>query len=115
VGLSGVVLAVGVLPLALPPAVSAQDLGLLALLGVVVLPLAFGLIAVGPRYLPAPEVSLIMLLEAVLGPLWVWLVLHEVPSVTTFVGGAVLIGTLSVHALIGLQRAQAVAPATLPD
>lgn len=115
VGLSGLFLALAVLPLATPLTLGAQDLGLLALLGLVVLPLSFALIALGPRYLPAPEVSLIMLLEAVLGPLWVWLALRETPSLATFVGGALLIGTLSIHALIGAQRAQAVATAALRD
>lgn len=43
----------------------------LVLAGLVVLPLALVLMTLGPRYLPAPEVAMISLLEAVLGPLWV--------------------------------------------
>ena len=50
------------------------------LLGLVILPVSSAMITLGPRYLPAPEVGLIMLLETLLGPLWVWLVIREVPS-----------------------------------
>ncbi|TNF49572.1 MAG: EamA/RhaT family transporter, partial [Deltaproteobacteria bacterium] len=51
----------------------------------------------GPRFLPAPEVSLILLTETILGPIWVWLALNEVPQATTLVAGALIISTLAVH------------------
>ncbi len=86
-----------------PLAVRADDVVWLLLLGVIVLPLSFNLIVRAPRYLPAPEVSLIMLLEAVLGPLWVWLALGEEPPTATFVGGALVLGTLVAHELAGLM------------
>jgi hypothetical protein len=57
-------------PLADPGAISASDAGYLLLLGLVIAPIAFGCISVGPRYLPAHEVGLLMLLETALGPLW---------------------------------------------
>ena len=44
-----------------------------------------------------------MLLEAVVGPFWVWLALGEAPSVHTVIGGAVLIAVLAVHTLLGWQ------------
>lgn len=85
-------------------AVAGNDWLWLAILGFVVLPASFFLIGLGPRYIPAPEVSLIMLLEAVLGPLWAWLVITQSPSPTTLVGGAVILGTLAVHFAIGLRQ-----------
>ncbi|TIU65993.1 MAG: EamA family transporter, partial [Mesorhizobium sp.] len=39
--------------------------------------------------------------EPILGPIWVWLVHSEVPSVRTIVGGAVVVTALLVH--IGLE------------
>ncbi len=87
-------------------AVPADDVVWLFLLGVIVLPVSFNLIVRAPRYLPAPEVSLIMLLEAVLGPLWVWLALAEEPPAATFVGGALVLGTLIAHELAGLTAAR---------
>jgi drug/metabolite transporter (DMT)-like permease len=74
------------------------------LAGVIVVPLAFALISIGPRYLPAAEVSLLILLETVLGPLWVWLALGEQPAAATLTGGAVVLLTLTLHALWGLRQ-----------
>ena len=68
----------------------------MALMGALVVPLAFALIATGPRYLPAADVGLLMLLEAILGPLFVWWALGEAPSGATFVGGTLVIGALVV-------------------
>ncbi|SVD23340.1 uncharacterized protein METZ01_LOCUS376194, partial [marine metagenome] len=81
-------------PFADPMSVAPGNWGLLLLLGFVVLPLSFGLITLGPRTVPAPEVALLMLLETALGPLWVWIVINEIPSETTFIGGVVVISAV---------------------
>ncbi|MGE4634330.1 MAG: DMT family transporter, partial [Arenicellales bacterium] len=75
----------------------------LILAGLVVLPLALVLMTLGPRYLPAPEVAMISLLEAVLGPLWVWWVIGENPGWRTIVGGSVVIAVLMVHSAVRLR------------
>jgi drug/metabolite transporter (DMT)-like permease len=92
-------LALGARPLAVAPA----DFGLLLLLGGLVLPLSFALITLGPRHLPAAEVSLILLLETFLGPLWVWWVLGEVPNLPTIIAGALILGTILLHSLASLR------------
>jgi len=97
-----------VVPMALlagadPAAVSGQDVGLLLLLGGLVLPVSFTLITLAPRYLSAPEVSLMLLVETTFGPLWVWLVLAEVPHARTLLAGLLIIGTLVVHTLLTLK------------
>ena len=74
------------------------------LMGVVVVPLAFTLIASGPRYLPAADVGLLMLLEAILGPLLVWWALGEEPGGATFLGGAIVIGALAANNALVLRR-----------
>ena len=86
-----------------PMAVSATDTMFLLLLGGVVLPVAFTLITLGPRYLPAPEVSLMLLIETILGPVWVWLVLSEVPHTATMLAGVLILFTLGVHTLMSLR------------
>lgn len=91
------------LPFAELTAVASDDVGWLLLLGLLLLPLAFGLMAIGPRYLPAPEVGLLLLGETVLGPLWVWLVLSEQPGWATLAGGAVVVVTLTLHSLARRQ------------
>jgi drug/metabolite transporter (DMT)-like permease len=86
-----------------PMNIASPDMLLLLLLGGVVLPVSFTMITLGPRYLPAPEVSLILLVETILGPIWVWMVLKEVPHATTLVAGSLIVGTLVVHTLMSLR------------
>ena len=74
----------------------------------VVLPLALALTTLGPRYLPAPEVAMLTLLETVVGPLWVWYVIGEEPGVRTFIGGSVIVFALFLHALWRFKKARQV-------
>ncbi len=85
-----------------PLSVSPTDMTYLIILGGIVLPVSFTLITMGPRYLPAPEVSLILLTETILGPIWVWLAINEVPQATTLVAGALIISTLALHTFMSL-------------
>jgi drug/metabolite transporter (DMT)-like permease len=87
-------------------AVVTLDLVWLAILGLFVLPVSFFLIGLGPQYIPPPEVSLIMLLEAVLGPIWAWFFIAQSPSPQTMLGGALILVTLAIHFAIGLVREQ---------
>ena len=72
-----------------------------------VLPVALGLLTLGPRYIPAPEAAMLILLETVLGPLWVWLVISEQPDSNTFIGGTIIVGSLFLHALWRMRQANA--------
>lgn len=90
--------------LATPSAVPPEKIWLLIFMGLVLLPISFGLITVGPRYIPAPEVGLLLLMETVLGPLWVWLVIGEQAGVTTIIGGAIVISTLAFHSILALRQ-----------
>ncbi|MBO6784059.1 MAG: EamA family transporter [Alphaproteobacteria bacterium] len=102
--LGGFLVAIFALVTAPTLAVSGVDLGWIAILGFFILPVSFFLIGLGPQYIPAPEVSLIMLLEAVIGPLWAWIFIAQFPSLQTMIGGAVILVTLAVHFAIGLAR-----------
>jgi drug/metabolite transporter (DMT)-like permease len=98
--LGALLTAVGAVPFAYPLSISGSDLAIAALLGLVVLPVSLELIWRGPRYIPAPEVSLILLLEAILGPAWIWLVLGEGPTVQAVLVGALILGTLAIHFML---------------
>jgi drug/metabolite transporter (DMT)-like permease len=74
--------------------------------GALVMPLSLGLIAIGPKYLPAPQVGLFLLLETVLGPVWVWLVFDEVPSTYSALGGCIIVATLVLHSIYFLVRSR---------
>ncbi|HEX5696065.1 MAG TPA: DMT family transporter [Acidimicrobiia bacterium] len=101
--LGGLVATLLALPLASPLTATASDFRYLAISGLVVLPLGFGLLAVAPRYIPGAEVALITLLEAVLGPLWVWLALGEVPAPVAVLGGSIVIGALAFNSVAMLR------------
>ena len=64
----------------------------------------FVLITLAPRYITAAEVNLFFLLETVLGPLWVWMVIKEQPSVETIIGGAIIIFTIAAHSFLALKK-----------
>ena len=102
--LGSLVAGLGVLGVASPLDVAWGNAGYVAAMGLVVLPISFALITLGPRHLPAPEVSLLMLVETVLGPFWVWLVLREEPPTFTLIGGAVVLATLGGHSVYQLRR-----------
>lgn len=76
------------------------------ILGGILTSLAFALITLGPRYMPAPEVGLIMPLETVLGSYLGWIFLQEEPSALTLIGGIVVIVTLIIHAWLSLKNDQ---------
>ena len=82
---------------------SGTDFAILALNGGLILPVAMGLITYGPKLISAAEVSLIMLLETVLGPLWVWYVLSEQPPIQTLIGGSLVLGAIMVNAWLGFR------------
>ena len=107
---SGLLTALLVLPLASPLAISQADFGYLLLMGLYVVPVGTALMFVGPRYLPSAEVGLLLLLESILGPLWVWLVLGDQPGVYTLAGGAIVLSTLALNTVWALRFQKLEAP-----
>ncbi len=79
------------LPFALPVKATGADLAWLALLGVVQLGFPCMLAVWCAQRLPAPELSLLCLLEVIFGVLWAWLGAGEQPSQRVLVGGAVVL------------------------
>ena len=74
------------------------------LLGVVFAPIATCLIATGPRYITSAEVSLLLLLEAVLAPILAWLILFEIPHSSTIYGGLIVLSVLIISNIIALRQ-----------
>ena len=68
--------------------------------------LPFVLVKIAPRFIPADEVNLFFLLETIIGPIWVWLVVKEQPTLETIIGGAVIIVTLGIHSFIKLRETE---------
>jgi drug/metabolite transporter (DMT)-like permease len=92
-------------PFALPfPRATAGEWITLAYLGVFQIGLAYAFLTGAVRRLPALEMSLLLLLEPVLNPLWTWIVRAEEPGRWTVVGGAVIIGATALKLLIDARR-----------
>lgn len=81
-----------------------QDLILCILLGSAQFGAGFILITMGTRLVAAAEVALLSLTETVLAPIWVWLVINEIPSVLTMLGGAVVLSAVVSQAVLGIRR-----------
>lgn len=89
------------LPLALPLGNhSTLDWGILLYLGVFQIGLAYFFVARGVSRLPALEVSVLLLVEPVLNPIWTWLLHREVPGLATICGGALVLGATLARALL---------------
>jgi drug/metabolite transporter, DME family len=96
-----VILARGEPILALP-----RDIGVAFAIGAVVVALGMVMFTLGSRVVPAAELTLLSLVEVLLGPIWVWLALGETASRNTLIGGAVLLGGVVLNALAGATGAK---------
>ncbi|MBC7958053.1 MAG: DMT family transporter [Cytophagales bacterium] len=94
------------LPLAYPFQATAHDVSWLALLGIVQLAIPCLLVVQLSRVLPAPELSLLGLLEVIFGVLWAWWFAGEQPGSTALSGGALVIGALIANELVALRETQ---------
>ena len=92
------------LPLSLPFAATHVDLAWLALLGVFQLAIPCLMAVAAARVLPAPENSLLSLLEVLFGVLWAWLGAGEAPSVAVLGGGALVLGALVLNEALALRE-----------
>jgi len=71
--------------------ISAIQLVYLGIIGFILIPFAFIMLTIAPRFANSAEVQLVYLLESILGPLWVWMVIRETPSLNTIIGGSMLL------------------------
>ena len=116
-----VVLPLGCLAMLLPAVIlggghlpGPEDSQRLALMGLI-LPFAYYLIQTGARYLPGAEVSLVLLVETLLGTLLVWWWLGEVPTLLAFVGGSIIVATMLLSGLRDLSRQRRKVAEGAPD
>mgnify|MGYP000560208664 CR=1 FL=1 len=73
-------------------------------MGLLITPISRVLIGNGTKFINASEVSLLMIIEAIMAPIWVWIFLKEIPSFNTFVGGSIILITLIFNSLYNLRK-----------
>ena len=81
-----------------------KDLIIVPLMCLMCVAIPFVLVTIAPRFIPAEEVNLFFLLETIIGPLWVWLIIKEQPSIETIHGGLVIIITIGIHSFLKLKK-----------
>ena len=81
-----------------------SDQIIIPLMCIMCVAIPFVLVTIAPRFIPAAEVNLFFLLETIIGPIWVWLVIQEQPSIETIQGGAVIITAIAIHSFIKLKN-----------
>ena len=81
-----------------------NDLIIVPLMCIMCVAIPFVLVTIAPRFIPAAEVNLFFLLETIIGPIWVWLIIKEQPSIETLQGGLIIIATIAIHSFLKLRN-----------
>ena len=81
-----------------------KDLIIVPVMCILCVAIPFVLVTIAPRFIPAAEVNLFFLLETIIGPIWVWLIIKEQPSIETLLGGAIIITTIAIHSFLKLKN-----------
>ncbi|HEY7121051.1 MAG TPA: DMT family transporter [Solirubrobacterales bacterium] len=97
-------LTLAMLPLADFASVDGDDLLIALGFSTLMLPAALLLIVQGPRLLSAPETSLLLLLETIIGPTWIWIFLGEPPTMQAVLAGIVILGALATNAVLAQRE-----------
>ena len=85
-------------------ALTESDLLIIPTMCIICVAIPFVLVTIAPRFIPAAEVNLFFLLETIVGPIWVWLIIKEQPSMETLQGGAIIIITIAIHSYLKLKN-----------
>ena len=80
------------------------DIYIVPIMCILCVAIPFVLVTIAPRFITAAEVNLFFLLETILGPIWVWLVIKEQPSLETIQGGIVIIAAIAIHSYMSLKK-----------
>lgn len=95
------------LPLALPFDATTREVLIIAAFGVVQLALALMLYFYAARYIPAPTLIFVVVIDAVFGSTWVWLGHDEVPGTLALIGAGVIIACVTTNGVLGLRALRA--------
>ena len=90
----------------MPMLLEGKNAYLIIAMGILCVFLPMTLLTLAPRYIPAYEVEIFFVLETILGPIWVWLIVHEQPSNKTIIGGICIILIILAHTLSELIKSR---------
>ena len=101
---SGLFAALFLLPFAAPTTLADSSYFWLGVMGLVQMPISMILIMQSTRFISSPEVSLFLLIETILGPVWVWCIFAEPVPIPTLIGGSVILAAVATHAWLNLKE-----------
>ncbi len=104
VGLGGLLLAIVMFYFATPSSYSMETWLIMGVMGLFTAPLGRVFSMVATRHILAPEVSMTLMLETVLAPIWAFMFFSEIPANTSLLGGAVIITTIFFYTLFSLKN-----------
>lgn len=104
VGLGGLLLAIVMFFFATPTSFSAETWFIMAVMGLFTAPIGRVLSMVATRHITAAEVSMTMMLESVLAPIWAFLFFAEVPPLASIIGGVIILLTIFVYTLLNINK-----------
>jgi len=81
--------------------ISPHDLFLASMAGFFQIGFGFILITIGSQTTPSAVVGVLMLTEAVFGPLWAWLFINEIPPMSVLIGGGIIIFSILFQSFYG--------------
>ena len=84
-------------------AIPLHDAALLFLWGALLSGTVHVIFTWGSRHVPGAELTLLILIEFILSPMWVWLALDERPSFATLVGGAFVLAAVASRAIASVR------------
>ena len=83
--------------------VTTQDLLIILGMGAFGIGIGITLVTWGASHVPAAEVSILVLIESVLGPVWPWLFLNEAMTLSEILGGTLVLGSVVVFAIFSIR------------
>ena len=95
------------LPFLFQESYSLPNLGIIAYLGIFQIGLSFVLYSIAIKQVQALEATLILTLEPILNPLWVFLVIGETPGKLALIGGMFVIGAVTARAVVSARAVAA--------
>jgi DME family drug/metabolite transporter len=84
--------------------ISQHDLIIAIIMGCLQFGIGFWCFTVATRYIMASEVALFSLTESILGPIWVWVGVGEIPSQLTLIGSAIVLVSVASYCVVGIRQ-----------
>ncbi|GAB3516400.1 DMT family transporter [Photobacterium alginatilyticum] len=106
VGFGGLFLAFAMFFVATPSTYSLNTWLIMGVMGLFTAPFGRVLSQTATRYITAPEVGMILMINTVLAPIWAFSFFNEIPPMTSVLGGSIILLTILIYAISTTKNEQ---------